>query len=60
MQSIGNVDENEMFRSFNMGIGLVFIVDPSNVNKINKALRALAPIYEIGSVICGNKKVMLK
>ena len=60
MQSIGNVAENEMFRSFNMGIGLVFIVDPSNVNKINKALRALAPIYEIGSVICGNKKVMLK
>jgi len=60
MQSIGRVDENEMFRSFNMGIGLVFIVDPSNVNKINKALRALTPIYEIGSVICGNKKVVLK
>jgi len=35
-------------------------VDPSNMNKINKALRALTPIYEIGSVICGNKKVMLK
>ena len=27
MQSIGNVDINEMFRAFNMGIGIVFIVD---------------------------------
>ena len=60
IQSLGDIDQDEMFRSFNMGIGLVFIVDPSNMNKINKALRALTPIYEIGSVICGNKKVMLK
>tara|TARA_Y100000590_G_C15631658_1_gene981420 strand:+ start:211 stop:1254 length:1044 start_codon:yes stop_codon:yes gene_type:complete len=60
IQSLGDIDQDEMFRSFNMGIGLVFIVEPSNMNKINKALRALTPIYEIGSVICGNKKVMLK
>ena len=27
MQHIGKVDENEMYRTFNMGIGLVFVVD---------------------------------
>ena len=26
MQEIGNIDENEMYRTFNMGIGMVLIV----------------------------------
>lgn len=28
------VEESEMYRSFNMGIGLVLVVDPSNVSKV--------------------------
>ncbi|MBC5857665.1 phosphoribosylformylglycinamidine cyclo-ligase [Campylobacter jejuni] len=28
------VEESEMYRSFNMGVGLVMIVDPSNVSKV--------------------------
>ena len=50
MQSIGNVAENEMFRTFNMGIGMVFIVHPDYVQAIKDNLINLSEIYEIGSV----------
>ncbi len=50
MQSIGNVDENEMFRTFNMGIGMVFIVNPDHVQAIKDKLIDLSEIYEIGAV----------
>ncbi len=60
MQSIGNVDENEMCRAFNMGIGMVFVVNPKDVNAVKDALKSLTEIYEIGSVINGKKSVVLK
>ena len=37
MQSIGDVDENEMFRAFNMGVGMVFIVDQTDVYAVKSA-----------------------
>ena len=57
MQSIGDVDENEMFRAFNMGIGMVFIVDSTDVNSVKDALKDLTKVYEIGSVVSGEKNV---
>ncbi len=59
MQSIGNVDEDEMYRAFNMGVGMVFIVSPNNVGSAINALKDLTEVYEIGSVFHGNKKVTL-
>jgi phosphoribosylformylglycinamidine cyclo-ligase len=53
MQSIGDVDEDEMYRAFNMGIGMVFIVDSNDVNSVKDALNKLTPIYEIGTVLSG-------
>ncbi|MDP6755989.1 MAG: AIR synthase-related protein, partial [Candidatus Marinimicrobia bacterium] len=53
MQSIGNVDEDEMFRAFNMGIGMVFIVDANDVNSVKDVLSELTPVYEIGTVVSG-------
>ncbi len=41
IQSTGNVDENEMQRVFNMGIGLTIIVHKENVDKILALLRTL-------------------
>jgi phosphoribosylformylglycinamidine cyclo-ligase len=60
MQSIGNVDETEMFRSFNMGIGMVFIADPNDVSNIKKVLKGLSSVFLIGSVINGDKDVIIK
>ena len=53
MQSIGNVDEDEMARAFNMGISMVFIVDSNDVNSIKDVLKDLTEVYEIGTVISG-------
>ena len=60
MQSIGDVDEDEMFRTFNMGVGMVFIVDSNDVGYVKGALKELAEVYKIGSVVSGKKRVTLK
>jgi phosphoribosylformylglycinamidine cyclo-ligase len=60
MQSIGDVDEDEMFRAFNMGIGIVFIVNSSDVSSVKDALKYLTDIYEIGGAVNGKNKVILK
>jgi len=59
MQHIGNVDKNEMYRTFNMGIGLVFIVDPSNIDPVKNALNNLTDVDEIGTVEKGKKEVSI-
>ncbi len=58
MQSIGDVDENEMFRIFNMGIGMIMIVNQSNVNIIKDTLKDLMKVYKIGFVVEGSKNVV--
>ena len=60
MQSIGDVEESEMLRAFNMGIGMVFIVTPTEVPSVKDALKNLTEVYEIGVVTWGEKKVNLK
>ena len=54
MKKIGDVDSHEMFRAFNMGIGMVFILDPQDVTLFKKALEGLSKVYEIGRI--NNKK----
>ena len=49
MQSIGDVDEDEMYRTFNMGIGMVFIVSSADMD----ATKNLMETYKIGTVISG-------
>jgi len=60
MKAIGNIDEKEMLRAFNMGIGMVFIVRPGNVGRIKDVLKDLSPIYEIGHVKNGSKNIFIK
>ncbi len=59
MQSIGDVDENEMYRAFNMGIGMTFIVSPDDIGAVTDALKDLTDVYEIGSVVNAENKVLL-
>ena len=59
MRSIGNVDEDEMFRAFNMGIGIIFVVDPNDVSIIKNALKELTDVFELGSVVTGERHVSI-
>jgi len=47
IQKRGNVDRDEMYRVFNMGIGMVLICAPENVSQITHALPEARIISEI-------------
>jgi phosphoribosylformylglycinamidine cyclo-ligase len=46
-----HVEESEMYRAFNMGVGMIFVVDPSNVD----AVLANTDGYVIGQIEEGEK-----
>lgn len=56
MQRLGNVSEGEMFRTFNMGIGMIVICSESDTNDVLSHLTA----FEIGKVVPGNRQVLIK
>ena len=62
MQKVGNVEEMEMYRVFNMGIGLMLIVPQTEKTKIENILKDFPDykIYEIGKITKGEGKVILK
>ena len=57
LKELGNIDNEEMYRAFNMGVGMVFIVDQKSLDSISKILSTITPVYEIGKVIKGNNIV---
>jgi phosphoribosylformylglycinamidine cyclo-ligase len=56
MQNIGSVPETEMFRSFNMGLGMVIICDQEDSDTIQAHFGKLS--YVIGRVASGNQSVV--
>lgn len=57
---IGNVSDFEMFRTFNMGVGMVIVCSPSNATIIKAHFEAFGDAYyEIGKVIAGNREVII-
>lgn len=57
MQDIGNINDNEMSRVFNMGIGMILIVPAEQKQNIISTLSGKIAIYEIGKVHQGKSKV---
>ncbi|WP_074695413.1 phosphoribosylformylglycinamidine cyclo-ligase [Selenomonas sp. KH1T6] len=61
LQQWGNVDWPEMYRTFNMGIGMVLIASIDEAEKIEAFLAARGEtVYEIGRVVKGNHDVTIK
>lgn len=53
----GNIARMEMFGTFNMGVGMVVVVDADDAEKV---LALLDDAYEIGEITEGNEKINLK
>ena len=54
MQKLGNIEEKEMFNTFNMGIGLVLAVPEAEAQGVLHTLESLGEkAWVIGSVACG-------
>lgn len=59
IRKYGNVSDNEMLRTYNMGVGLAMVIPEEKVNQVknhiqNKGINC----YEIGKIVKGNKKVI--
>lgn len=60
MQQIGNVSDFEMYRTFNMGVGMVIVCAASHSGLISDHLKGIGQsCFEIGRVIGGNKEVVM-
>lgn len=56
----GDIKEEMMYNTFNMGLGMVIAVDKSNVSKTLEALKSLGEsAYEIGYIEKGTKGIEL-
>jgi phosphoribosylformylglycinamidine cyclo-ligase len=61
LQKRGPVEEEEMYRVFNMGIGFVLIVSADFADSIKARLeKAGESVYKIGTIVPGTGKVVLK
>jgi phosphoribosylformylglycinamidine cyclo-ligase len=61
LQKSGPVEQKEMYRAFNMGIGFIIVAEPDNSDGIINELKSCGETaYIIGEIVKGEKKVVLK
>ncbi len=61
LKDMGNVSEEEMFHVFNMGIGMVMIINPASIRELKKCAGAKGgDIVILGEVTGGTGKVHIK
>ena len=56
---LNNIDDKEMLRTFNCGVGFCLIVNAKNINKIAKFFTKEFKPYVIGKITVGKNKVKL-
>jgi phosphoribosylformylglycinamidine cyclo-ligase len=61
MQELGSVSDQEMYRTFNMGVGMVVICEAHDAEAIKAHLQRErnCSCYEIGRVVEGNREVSI-
>jgi len=58
IQSLGDVDRAEMFRTFNMGIGFVVVADPDDVDRLLRGFELHElPTSVIGEIVAGDRGI---
>lgn len=59
LQKIGNISQKEMYRTFNMGIGMIAVVSPLHKDELIKHIGSKGiECYLIGDIIKGEKGVV--
>ncbi|MGE0406511.1 MAG: phosphoribosylformylglycinamidine cyclo-ligase [Candidatus Korobacteraceae bacterium] len=59
LQKLGSVSDEEMMRTFNMGIGMILVVSPNKFKKVQSVLeRAGEKGFTIGRIVKGDRKVV--
>lgn len=59
LQKLGNVPQDEMLRTFNMGLGMLVVVPAKKFKKVETLLeRAGERFYSVGRIVKGDRKVM--
>jgi phosphoribosylformylglycinamidine cyclo-ligase len=59
LQKLGNVAQEEMLRTFNMGLGMLLVVPSDKFKKAQTMLeRAGEKSYTVGRIVKGDRKVM--
>ncbi|MDU2065267.1 MAG: phosphoribosylformylglycinamidine cyclo-ligase [Sporomusaceae bacterium] len=60
LQKWGNVADKEMYRTFNMGIGMVFVVPQDEADAVIASLAAAGEAaYKIGEIVSGDQETIL-
>jgi phosphoribosylformylglycinamidine cyclo-ligase len=60
LRRLGNVSDSEMYRTFNMGIGMVIVCAASDAESVAQHLREQGEtVYTIGKVVSGDREVLL-
>ena len=54
-----NIDDKEMLRTFNCGVGFCLIIDPKNLDKVKNFFTNEYKPYVIGKIISGKNKIKL-
>lgn len=55
----GNVEEQMMYNTYNMGLGMIVAVDPADVDKTMEAMKSAGDTpYVVGKIIDGEKGVI--
>lgn len=58
MQSVSGLPVEEMYRTFNMGIGMVIVCDPQHENEIRVLVQE--PVWRIGEIVDGSGDVVVQ
>ena len=59
IQALGNVSDKEMYRTFNMGIGIILVVAPKKLPAASKALRAARMPNKLIGEICKGRGAVI-
>ncbi len=61
IQQAGTVEKDEMYSTFNMGIGMLLFVDEANLAEVEAHLKAKnEPFFMVGEVVKGSRKVLFR